>query len=202
MWSRCRGTLWMCTHTGHCGRTPTAAAERSPLEFKNQPQLSAMRKMLDSIVLQNKDLFLGPISPSAGLRRSETARNAVPVHACDWIASQRYWISSGFPVGTGPRSQERPTWVVWGGGAQYRHECRSKRGLIICWSVMGGGRRNRTVEAGGGAGKRWAGLRPRPPVFWSHLRVRWRGRYLLPWYEQPLQTTHMTVLALGGSPLW
>jgi len=153
VWSRCRGARWMCTHTGHCGRTPTAAAERSPLEFKNQPQLSAMRKMLDSIVLQNEDLFLGPISPSAGLRRSETARNAVPVHACDWIASQRYWISSGFPVGTGPRSQERPTWVVWGGGAQYRHECRWKRGLIICWSVMGGGRRNRTVEAEGGRGR-------------------------------------------------
>ena len=47
----------------------------------------------------------------------------------------------------GPRSQERPTWVLWGGGAQCRHECRWKRGLIIWWSVMGGGRRNRTVEA-------------------------------------------------------
>jgi len=103
VWSSCGGTLRMFTHTGHCGRTPTAAAERSPVELNNQQQLSAMRKMLDSIVLQNEDLFLGPISPSAGLRRSEAARNAVPVHACDWIASQRYWISSGFPVGHGPR---------------------------------------------------------------------------------------------------
>ena len=87
------------THRTHRGRTPTAAAARSFVAFKNQPQLSAMRRMLDSIVLQNEDLFLGPISPSAGLRKLETARNAVPVHACDWIASQRYWISSGFPVG-------------------------------------------------------------------------------------------------------
>jgi len=85
----------MCTHTGHCGRTSTAAAERSPVDFKKQPQLSAMRKTLDSIVVQNGDLLFGPISPSAGLRRSETARNAVPVHAYDWIASQRYEISSG-----------------------------------------------------------------------------------------------------------
>jgi len=55
--------------------------------------------MLISFVVHNEDQLLGPMSPCVGLRRSETAHHAVPVYACDWITSQRYWISSGLPAG-------------------------------------------------------------------------------------------------------
>ena len=47
---------------------------------------------------------------------TEAAGNAMPVHACDWIASQMYWISIALLVGRGGESgvafAPRGRWAV------------------------------------------------------------------------------------------
>jgi len=66
-------------------------------------------------MLQNEVLFPVPIGPLAGLRRPAAARNTVIVHACDRIASQAYWTSSGLPVGVGAAGRRAETVRCRGG---------------------------------------------------------------------------------------
>ena len=41
-------------------------------------------------------------------------------------------------VAAGLQSQERPTRVLWGGGAQHRGANRWEKGLLVCWSGLTG----------------------------------------------------------------